>query len=340
MPCITVLLGAGASRGVKYAHLGEFPSPLDGDFFDLLQRLKPQTKDIEAVNFVLDQASRLPPDFRSSMERTFYTLHLRAYLKRKLSGSDDESEEAKIIGSFAHATAALLRASHGQLSCDYHKAIIEKLTGDNAVVSFNYDLVIERALRPFAVARRIPFGGHIYGFENSSNKYQGIPKVLKLHGSSNWQLSQDGFSTGDSWEEFDLRPWYLRYKAGGTEFPIFLPFWDKDIARGPWLHLWRQAYQQLQHSEVIIVWGYSLPPTDVKARELFSIAVAGSGVGVKLCVIDPSVSARQRWRDLYPRAQFWEYDRITDFLQFPPKWWSQLPIAEVYKRIKNPAAEN
>jgi hypothetical protein len=42
---ITMLvLGAGASRAVSYAHQGEMLSPLDSDFFDLLQRLAGRRK--------------------------------------------------------------------------------------------------------------------------------------------------------------------------------------------------------------------------------------------------------------------------------------------------------
>ena len=325
MERVTVVLGAGASRGVKYAHLGQFPSPLDGDYFDLLQRLKPNEKDLEAVNFVLKQASLLPPDFRRSMERTFYTLHLRSLLRRKLSGSPDKSEEARIVGSFAHATEALLRESHGKLTCDYHRELVMRLKGDDAIISFNYDLVIDRALRPFAEGSKVEFGGQIYCFEGSPEKPLPIPRIIKLHGSSNWRLTQDGFSTGNSWTDFDDRPWYLRQKLKGTEFPIFLPFWDKDIEDGPWLHLWKRAHFRLQGTAVVLVWGYSLPPTDVKARELFSISVAESGANIKLCVIAPSSSTRQRWRDLYPRAQFWEYERITQFIDYPPPWWSERP---------------
>jgi hypothetical protein len=47
-----VVLGAGASRSVSYAHEREQPSPLDSDFFDLLNRLEPHTEDIAAVQFV------------------------------------------------------------------------------------------------------------------------------------------------------------------------------------------------------------------------------------------------------------------------------------------------
>ena len=51
-PPYAVVLGAGASRSVSYAHEREQPSPLDSDFFDLLNRLEPRTEDAGAVQFV------------------------------------------------------------------------------------------------------------------------------------------------------------------------------------------------------------------------------------------------------------------------------------------------
>lgn len=321
MSRLTLILGAGASRGVSYANPGEFPSPLDGDFFDLLQRLKPPSDDRAAVDFILEEVSKLPAEFRRSMERSFYTLHLRAYLRRKFSDSD-KSEEEKLVGCFAHSTEALLRESHGKRTCEHHTSIIAMLGGNDAVISFNYDLVVERALRPLAESRKAPIGGMLYRFAGSAPYDLPVPKILKLHGSANWVLRGEVFSTFTDWKEFDRQPQYLRHALLGTNFPIFLPFWDKDIARIPWLPLWKEAFLQLQGCDTIIVWGYSLPPTDVKARELFSIAVRDSGTDIKLCVIDPSAQTRQRWRDLYPRARFWEYTKVDEFLTYPPKWWS------------------
>lgn len=327
MHCLTLILGAGASRGVSYAHPGKFPSPLDGDFFDLLQRLKPHEKDREAIEFVLEQVSALPQDFRRSMERSFYTLHLRSYLKHILSNSDDR-EENHLLGCFAYATEALLRQSHGIETCEHHKAIVAKLSGNDAVISFNYDLVIERALRPLANANNVPFRDDIYRFDVSHDYNLPVPKILKLHGSSHWRLRDGELSTTfTDWEALDDQPYYIRHSLEHA-FPILLPFWDKDIESGPWLPLWKAAYQQLQLCDTIIVWGYSLPPTDVKARELFSIAVKDSGAGIRLCVVDPSPQARQRWRDLYPRAQFWEYHRIEEFLTRPPQWWDDYGTTE------------
>jgi hypothetical protein len=69
----TLVLGAGASRAVSYANTGDIPSPLDSDFFDLLQRLEPHEKDEPAVKAVLEWSME-PKDvgLRRSMERLFY----------------------------------------------------------------------------------------------------------------------------------------------------------------------------------------------------------------------------------------------------------------------------
>ncbi|MGH9357331.1 MAG: hypothetical protein ACRD10_14485 [Terriglobia bacterium] len=67
---VTVILGAGASRDVSYAYAtgqtedpGDvgptMPSPLDNDFFDLIQRLRAQMQDgaaKEAMGRIVDKA--------------------------------------------------------------------------------------------------------------------------------------------------------------------------------------------------------------------------------------------------------------------------------------------
>lgn len=82
-PRIALVLGAGASRGVSYADKYDIQSPLDADVFDLLQRVDAGSSDEQAVRSVVAQAQGLPYGFWRSMERTFYTIHLRAYLQAK-----------------------------------------------------------------------------------------------------------------------------------------------------------------------------------------------------------------------------------------------------------------
>jgi hypothetical protein len=165
-----LILGAGASRSVSYAHLGEYPSPLDSDFFDLLQRLRPRKRDRHAVSFVLKESAALTSDLRRSMERAFYTLHLRAYLAEKLEADlDGVPSDEMVVEAFARSVQALLREAHGTNVCDRHVKLLRRFGPDDVVISFNYDLVPERALRSLVQnkKRHSAFGSCLYGFEDS-----------------------------------------------------------------------------------------------------------------------------------------------------------------------------
>lgn len=296
-------------------------SPLDRDFFDLLQRLEAKEKDEPAVDWVLSRISTLPFEYRRSLERTFYTLHLRSYLNRKLAGADRSGEEA-VVSNFARAVVALLRKAHGIHICGNHEFLLNGLGRKDAIISFNYDLVVERALRKYAEKRAVDFIPAIYGLKIDDPPVPHCPRILKLHGSVNWELDGEGFHVRTAaWDDFGDTPGYRGYSGEGTKFPIFLPFWDKQVTRRPWLTLWQRALQQLKETRYIIVWGFSLQTTDVKARELFTISVPDMGTGRKLCVIDPSSATRDRWRELLPNAQYWEYENFKDFESAPPAWW-------------------
>jgi hypothetical protein len=315
---ITIVLGAGASRGVSYAHQGEMPSPLDYDFFDLLQRLTPRKNDVESRERVLKAVSTLPHSYRASMEKSFYTLQLKAYLSEKLAGKPRTDEE--VIRDFARCIQALLRNAHGKKRCDYHRKILSRLHRQDTVISFNYDLVPERALIETAEKRRVDFGNWCYGLDTSPVN-DDLPLILKLHGSSNWKVAGENEFKGTitkDWAAFDVRPSYSRFKGDGTVFPIFLPFWDKRIEQGVWQEVWQTAYSRLRKTTTLIVWGYSLPSTDIKAQLLFELAAHKLE---RFCVIDPARATRERWREVVPDALYWEYNYVHEFLKYPPTWW-------------------
>lgn len=317
-----VVLGAGASRGVSYAHEREQPSPLDSDFFDLLNRLEPRSEDAAAVRFVRRQMEALPIDYRRSMERSFYTLHLRAYMAEKLNAARSQGpSDDEIVANFARCIQALLRSAHDKAFCAHHYALLSVLGGGDAVISFNYDLVVERAMRRMVGARHAAFGEWVYGLAKKTTMVS-LPTVLKLHGSSNWRLPIDDkrfHVLTRRWEDFDRSPGYHGHSGTGTTFPIFLPFWDKRIERGPWRQLWRDCLSRLENTGTLVVWGYSLPQTDIKAQQLFTLGLAGRRF--RLCVIDPLTATRDRWRALFPEALYWEYASVRSFLKHPPKWW-------------------
>jgi hypothetical protein len=77
----TLLLGAGASRAVSYAGKRSTRSPLDADFFELLQRGETKDKDETVVSELIQWILAVHNPVWNSMERTFYTLQMRARMQ-------------------------------------------------------------------------------------------------------------------------------------------------------------------------------------------------------------------------------------------------------------------
>jgi hypothetical protein len=337
---IAVVLGAGASRGVSYRNDADIQSPLDSDFFDLLQRVDAGPNDRPAIQSVLSEVQKLSYEHWRSMEKSFYTIHLRAYLKDKLTG-DNIHHDQHVIKNFARCVQALLRKAHDINTCTFHKRLFMPLHKLDMILTFNYDLVSERALRPIAEVRQIPFGPWIYSLDPGCRSYD-VPPIFKLHGSSDWKLIVPAKSEKlkkpeimvriKSWMELDESPGYLGHRGTGSVFPIFLPFWDKRIEEEPWLPLWKQAFERLQKTDILIIWGYSLPTTDIKAKHFFGLSL--SDKAIKLCVIDPSDETQRKWRELMPKAHFFHYDSIEKFYDAPPKWWKD------YEKIRTYVLEN
>jgi hypothetical protein len=276
------------------------------------------------VNAVLSQVRELPHEYWRSMERAFYTLQLRAYLNQKLTAMTPKVTDTDVVGAFATCVQSLLRKAHGKHKCADHAWMLEALHKNDTVISFNYDLVAERAIRETAEDRGVIFTPSLYALEDDRTSAD-IPKILKLHGSSNWRLKDDGAIEVrmNSWADLDTTPGYRGDRGKGIAFPIFLPFWDKRIEERPWLPLWQTAFKRLQETKQMVVWGYSLPQTDLKAQQLFGLALASKVLD--LCVIDPSPATRERWRSLLPKARYWEYENIKDFRLQAPHWWGGRP---------------
>lgn len=322
-PVITLILGAGASRAVSYGAEMPIRSPLDADFFQMLQRLVvTNKKDANAIRTVLEGVWERPGDqLWASMERLFYTLHRSAVIRYKVledgRGTDIGRE---FIAHFARAVLALLRAAHGKKECDHHKYMFSHLLPGDAIMTFNYDLVAERALRRYP---SIPqFGPWIYGFGSSHNGAKTVPILHKLHGSVNWHTESDGNQQQPelrqkSWIDFDKKPGYQDY---GPAFSILLPYWEKRVWISPWRGIWTRAARQLRKTTSLIIWGYSLPFTDMQARELIRLTLLSStGPLDEVCVIDPSREAREKWRGQFVHQRFWEYDDFASFQEdLPP----------------------
>jgi hypothetical protein len=84
--------------------------------------------------------------------------------------------------------------------------------------------------------------------------------------------------------------------------------------------LWRKAFEHLARTKFLVVWGYSLPTTDLKAEAVFQRAF-GSTEDLALAVIDPCAATHDRWKSIAPYASYWTYESAEQFMKEPPDWY-------------------
>jgi hypothetical protein len=204
-----------------------------------------------------------------------------------------------------------------------YEGLARLLCPGDTVITFNYDLGIERALRTaglWSVERG-------YGFLINNDTHPSAVEVLKLHGSTNWRALAFGGRTGffvANWNSLGDRPVlffrsdldYLGYQdfvdplCSGIEKAVNLPamilpalpklfyfatsfgqewkdFWDG---------LWNRAKRAIKCADELVIIGYSLPATDERARDLL-LNTANKTVRLSICCRDATASLEQVFCD-------------------------------------------
>jgi len=156
-----------------------------------------------------------------------------------------------------------------------YKAITKGLYGNSlkGIVTTNYDIVVEKILGPLTGGR---LGGFNYGRQGqlALGKHQlstrdwygpititGTVPLLKLHGSLNWALLDEGGI--DAY--VDCRPCL---KQGLR--PLIVPP-QPYASHGEVLsQIWQKALEVLKDADVWVFCGYSFPPYDTDVQELLA----------------------------------------------------------------------
>jgi len=143
-----------------------------------------------------------------------------------------------------------------------------------AVVTTNYDLVIESALNSLDCRT-------CYAADRESLSDETVP-ILKLHGSVNWPSDST----------FDLAT--VATTTGPKEAACVLPpSWNKNLRHaGPFASVWNGAAALLGSARVILVVGHSFPPTDLHLDYLFAEGLSKqdtSSLGKRVVVVDTSL---------------------------------------------------
>jgi hypothetical protein len=346
-----IVLGAGATRGASFAEGKNRPlclPPLDGDFFTQLQRIS-EPKHQATVDQLIETAVELfGHNFQCTLETLFTTIEHQLRIASGLTGDKwgtSKAELEKKRGQLLQAIAAVLEESlttspdggtgHQQRDCSHHKQLVTSLTGDDAIVSFNYDCLIDHTLQKHGDAKWNTRYGYCLPLRKGKGSSLGgegewnptVPcekgksiRVLKLHGSLNFYAK--------SATRFILksRP-YTKNTNGQMHFEIIPPEWNKQFDKGVFKRIWMQAAREIRHATTIVVIGYSFPLTDLHTASLFRVAVNPEKLR-NLVLVNPDREARRRTmrvlaRGMNAKTRVMVFDYFKEFAAVERSVWDR-----------------
>jgi hypothetical protein len=214
---------------------------------------------------------------------------------------------------------AVFRAAFDGRRCYWHERIATALRKEDAVVSFNYDTLIDEALRRATIGiwnARVGYGVRV---ESGHREWSAPPtrgpftsdyvRLLKPHGSLHWTR------VDPKRQRLDLHP--EPYGQRPARENVIPPTWDKAVVgEWPWKPIWQQASRFLRRARCLIIIGYSVPQTDLMSRALIKSSVGATDLRL-LVVVNPDREARARAVDLVraaikPSTRVIELDTLRD----------------------------
>ena len=221
-------------------------------------------------------------------------------------------------------------------SHEYYNLLISKIlkSGQEAcLISFNYDLLLDRALTNAARhatstwSYAVPFDAGVEQFPSNRDSADPTIFLLKLHGSLNWGRCQKCNSLRlwayNTYDNIFRKTWpnckNCSEISTGFEPVLVAPTPAKRIPNALDI-AWNTAANCLQKTEKLTVIGYSFPAFDRESRRLFLknfiIPNLFANPAPKLVIIDPDESARKSIKSLFLPAvenNVTEYSSFEDY---------------------------
>lgn len=176
------------------------------------------------------------------------------------------------------------KSSHApeiQRACPLYEFYLGRMVGcwtppsaemQNTVITFNYDLLVEHALRSLNVE-------YDYGFDPNTIETVDCPGhktganllLLKLHGSVNWSVPAKGRASVDKvrTDKINLFSDFFSLRSREGEPELIPPSWSKVIAE-PLSQVWSRAVESLKTATRVIILGYSMRVTDQHFKHLLA----------------------------------------------------------------------
>ena len=314
--------------------------PLNADFFTQLQRITGPPRRRKLVEQVVkDVVGLFGPNFSLTLEDYFTQLEFLAEAiklsptgKGGITASDLRDNRERLLAVVSMvlevSTDAAIRTAGG---CAHHQELVRHLKAKDTIISFNYDCVVDHALRQsangiwgakygytFPNPDRV-VGHQFWDAQPPASASTRTIHLLKLHGSLNWQLPQ---ATQPN-DEIKLKQ-RLHTQFGVPRFTIIPPVWNKAVADDPnFRALWSNAERAIRAAQHVAVVGFSFVPTDLPVESLFRVALAKSPSLKTLVIANPSRGHRQRVREVFAKslaggAVVRQYDSFEAFVSAFP----------------------
>lgn len=294
----TYVLGAGASRDAGYPLANTMASAL-------LDWMKRPTHSSDSYAARYPAAARF---FEESFGPGENVEDLVTAIHKLIGEYENGTREQRVkravianeYGVFKNAVRewfAEIQRSVALTSSAYQEFARNIVVPGDCIVTFNYDVSLERELRLAGGGSKFEVGDG-YGFAIEGLPGNSGTKVLKLHGSTSWLAPlfggmTSGFSAFQPSGTLSERPVIARnelsflgytkavdprFEMGGAALPVMIfPARSKNFYFAAnsgteyaefWDGLWRQAAEALQSAARVVICGYSLLPVDDRARKL------------------------------------------------------------------------
>jgi len=342
-----VMLGAGITRAASGTKPVARRPPLDADFFPIAKAA--HKKRYQQVSDILDS---LVGDYAQTLRSSLETS--AAYLYLKAIDSHSGSVYHKGFLNLLQLLNLVLARTTNDLSLGPRSLLyrfllseVRKLESpeDLSIITFNYDLLAERALYEIASKN----GNNIFSFPGCyrlkdiekvqvmqgcepfsqiSKAHDGVA-VLKLHGSMNWQSKHTSAAPTSSALFSPNRaihvmnspemPGSLTWKPNKRRIymkPIIVPpvSGKRGMMHSAMPQLWKIAANALQQADRVIVAGYSCPPLDLEARILLSENLRANS-SKKLYVIDPNAESAAKFIEICGVDHATIYRSVKDWVR-------------------------
>jgi hypothetical protein len=327
---IVYVIGAGASYGEKFSArdsrkpYSSTPPPITTGFFskDLLNQLNQDIQAIEKEFKQLLNWTRLTcmkTGEQQFGEGEWETLNIEDVFTNLDIAREFESPEGRRGAQLLLVRNELLdyiRRIIGLCTTNsvgvYCYELVKNLRPDDSLITFNWDLLLDDCFltQPRGLPQYENFLRKMGELDDDEAVWTSIPGdgiLLKMHGSLNWFQCTNPICAGAAriifrdntesclkWSVGSVR--YLCQRCGSDSSPLIIPpvigkrITEQETVKAVWGH----ARNVLENANVIVIVGFSVPPTDFYAAWLLRNAVISqnmtgylSGREKTIIVVDP-----------------------------------------------------